>query len=68
MAKHYELNEKDIESVLNFLRLTDPEHATPEMAIAILEHMRASFHTMSHEDPELLGEIYRELKAKKKQE
>jgi hypothetical protein len=65
MAKRYELNEKDIDSVLNFLKLTDPEHATPEMAIAVLEHMQSSFHTMSHEDPELLGKIYTDIIAKK---
>ena len=30
MASDYELNEKDIDSVLNFLKLTDPANATIE--------------------------------------
>jgi cytochrome oxidase Cu insertion factor (SCO1/SenC/PrrC family) len=66
MTKNYEINEKDIDSMLKFLKLNDPEHATPEMAIAILEHMQAAFHTMSHEDPETLDKIYQDLRAKNK--
>lgn len=58
----YQINEKDIDSVLNFLRLTDPDHATPEMAIVLLEHMYATFHTMNHDDPEKLKELYEDLK------
>lgn len=62
MAEPYEINEKDIDSVIRFLKINDPENATPEMAIAILEHMQAAFHTMSHDDPELLEKIYLDLK------
>lgn len=61
----YQINEKDIESVIRFLKVTDPENATPEMAIELLEHLKASFHTMTHEDPEKLEEIYKELKKQK---
>jgi hypothetical protein len=66
MADDYEINEKDIDSVLHFLKINDPEHATPEMAIAILKHMQSAFHTMSHDDPELLEKIYLDLKNNKK--
>lgn len=62
----YQINEKDIDSVIRFLKITDPENATPEMAIALLEHLQASFHTMAHEDPKKLEEIYNELKKQKK--
>lgn len=65
MAKRYELNEKDIDSVIRFLQLTDPKHATPEMAIEILETMMATAHGMAHEDPELLEKIWLDLKKKK---
>lgn len=61
----YLINEKDIESALKFLKYTDPEHATPEMAIDLLEHMQATFHTMSHTDPETLEKLYEELKKQK---
>ena len=57
----YQLNEKDIDSVIRFLELTDPEHATPEMAIEILEHLQATFHTMNDTDPEQLKAIYKSL-------
>lgn len=63
--KKYEITEKDIETALKFLKATDPEHATPEMAIELLEHMHATFHTMIHEDPETLAKIYEDLKKQK---
>lgn len=66
MANGYEINEKDIDSVINFLKIHDPENATPEMAISILEAMQAKFHTMSHTDPEALREILENLKKQKK--
>lgn len=62
----YQINEKDIESVIKFLKTIDPENATPEMAIELLEHMKASFHTLAHESPDKLKEIYEELKNQKK--
>jgi len=62
MTDEYEINEKDIETVLQFLKLTDPEHATPDIAIALLEYMKAAFHKMALEDPEMLQKMYEELK------
>lgn len=66
MAKDYEINEKDIDAVIRFLKLTDPEHATPEIAIELLEHMQMAFHTMAHDDPEILEKIYQDMKLKRK--
>lgn len=66
MAKDYEINEKDIDSVLRYLKLTDPEHATPEMAIAMLEEMYATSHVFGHNlDDETLEKLAREYKKKK---
>ena len=62
MTDKYELNEKDIESVIRFLKIHDPANATPEKAIAMLEDLQAFVHTMSHENPELLEKLYAELK------
>lgn len=62
MTKPYEINEKDIDSVIRFLKINDPENATPKTAIVLLEHMQSAFHTMSHDDPELLEKIYLDLK------
>jgi hypothetical protein len=61
----YEINEKDIDSTINYLKTIDPDNATPEMAIAFLEELQARVHLLAHENPELLERIYRELKEKK---
>lgn len=53
-TKGYELNEKDIDSVINWLKINRPEYAYPEFAIDMLEELYASVHTMSHEEPEKL--------------
>ena len=60
-AKRYEITEKDIDTVLTILKQVDPEHATPDMAITILEHFQAKFHIMAHEDPEKLEKLLKEL-------
>lgn len=62
----YEINEKDIDAVLRFLKATDPDNATPEMAIELLEYLQATFHTMAHENLDKLEEIYADLKKQKK--
>ena len=66
MSKGYEINEKDIETVLNILKRNDPENATPEMAIAILEQLKANVHILAHNDPEKLLEIFNELKKRRR--
>lgn len=61
----YELNEKDIDSAMGYLKTIDPENATPEMAIAFLEELHARVHLLAHENPALLEKVYKELKEKK---
>lgn len=65
MSNGYQINEKDIDTVLNILKRTDPENATPEKAIEILESLQAGFHEMRHTNPELLEEIKKELDKNK---
>lgn len=64
--KRYEITEKDIDTVIKILKSVDPEHATPEMAITILEHFQVKFHIMAHEDPEKLVEILKNIMDQKK--
>jgi len=64
--KKYQMNEKDIEGVINYLKIFDPENATPEMAIELLEYMQATYHNMTHDDPEQLKKMYEDLQKKKK--
>ena len=63
----YQINEKDIDTVLNILKRVDPERATPEMAIDILEYYQASVHSIKDHDPEMLVKIFEELENEKAQ-
>lgn len=65
MSNGYQINEKDIDKVLNYLKIHDPEHARPEMAVAFLEYFTAKFHELAHTDPEKLEELYEEFKKAK---
>jgi hypothetical protein len=63
MAKEdYEISGQDIDSVLKYLKLNDPENATPEKAIAMLEDLQAGIHMLAHSNPELLEKLYKEVK------
>jgi hypothetical protein len=61
MEKRYEINEKDVESTINWLKINDPENANREKAIAMLEDLQAGFHQMSHNNPDLLSGLGKEL-------
>jgi len=61
MDRPYEENEKDIESVMRWLAINDPEHATRDDAIAMLHDLKNGFHQMSHSNPELLMKLKVEL-------
>lgn len=65
MNNGYQINEKDIDGVLNYLKIHDPENATPEMAIALLEFYKIKFHELAHTDLSKLEEIYEEFKKEK---
>lgn len=65
MTKDYEINEADIERIISYIKLTDPDNATPEMAITVLENMYAKYHVLSHEEPEILDAIFKDIKDKK---
>ena len=60
MAKYqnYEINEKDIDSVINYLKIFDPERATPENAIDFIEYLRTGVHELAHNNPEKLEQLY----------
>lgn len=38
----YDLNEQDIDAVLRYMQLNDPEHATPERAVRFLATWKKS--------------------------
>ena len=63
MDENYEISEKDTESVIRWLKINDPENATREKAVALLQDLKAGFHGMAHNNPELLEKLRRELGA-----
>jgi len=61
MEEPYKPDEKDIESTLRWLKINDPENATRDQAIALLQDLKAGFHGMAHSNPELLAKLKQEL-------
>ncbi|HET8669414.1 MAG TPA: hypothetical protein VFM05_01955 [Candidatus Saccharimonadales bacterium] len=65
MDKPYEITEKDIESALRWLKVNDPKNATREQAEALLRDLKSGFHSMAHNNPELLAKLKQELDSGK---
>lgn len=65
MAASYELNEKDINSIVRYLTIHEPENATRERAIALLEDLQAGVHIMAHNNPDMLERLQKELEENK---
>lgn len=65
----YELNEADIDKTIAYLKTIDPDHATPEDAIAYLEYYRTVIHELGHQlsDKEL-SQLYDDFSAKRNQD
>lgn len=61
MEEPYEINEKDIESAIRWLKINDPENANREKAIALLQDLKTGFHVMAHNNPRLLAELQQEV-------
>lgn len=68
MDKPYEISEKDIESALRWLKVNDPENATREQAEALLKDLKAGFHSMAHNNPDLLNQLKQELDSGRTQD
>lgn len=62
----YQINETDIDKVIAYLKIIDPENATPENAIAFLEHYSKCFHEMGHVLPDdQLKDLYDKFRNNK---
>lgn len=46
--EEYEMSEKDISWVIEFIKIQDPENATRENAILFLERYKTRFHELGH--------------------
>jgi len=65
MQEDYEVNEKDIEGALRWLKVNDPDNANREKAVALLKDMKTGLRGMSHHDPEKLLKLQKEVDAPK---
>jgi hypothetical protein len=64
--EEYQINETDIDKVIAYLKIVDPENATPENAIAFLEDYAKRFHEMGHVLPDdQLKDLYDKFKNNK---
>ena len=59
----YDLNEKDIDAVLGYMQLNDPEHASPERAVRFLVTWKKSLRERDVNSPleSDLDEFYKEF-------
>lgn len=62
---NYQINEKDIDTVLGILKRTDPDNATPERAIELIESLQAGVHSIAEDNPEMLEKLLREIEKQK---
>lgn len=64
--KPYEMSEADIDKTIAYLKTIDPEHATPEDAIAYLEYYQTVIHELGHQlSDDELQQLYEEFSAKR---
>lgn len=64
--KQYEMSEADIDKTIAYLKTIDPDHATPEDAIAYLEYYQTVIHELGHQlSDEELSQLYEEFSAKR---
>ena len=64
--KPYEMNEADIDKTIAYLKTIDPEHATPEDAIAYLEYYQTVIHELGHQlSDDELQQLYEDFSAKR---
>ena len=61
----YEMSEKDIDWVIEYLKVKDPEHATALDAIDFLEFNRTFIHQMAHREDINLEDLYNKYKNRK---
>lgn len=57
----YEINEKDIQSMVKYLEVFHPENANHEFAEEMLRYLKAASRRLAVGDPDALDELYEEF-------
>jgi hypothetical protein len=65
MADFYDINDKDIDSMLNYLRIFEPENATPEYAAEFLKFLKLGYRRTGQLDPDELSKLLKDFKKSK---
>ena len=60
----YEITEKDIESMVNYLRIFHPENANRDFAVEMLNYLKATSHRLAQSSSEMLETLYEALTPK----
>lgn len=60
MADFYDINDKDIERMLNYLRIFQPEDANREFATEFLKYLKLTVRRTGFTEPD---ELYKQLEA-----
>lgn len=55
----YEITEKDIDSMLNYLKIFDPKNANREYAEEFLRYLKAASRRLAFTDPDAIEELYK---------
>lgn len=63
MSDFYKINEKDINGMLNYLRIFQPDDATDEFAVEFLKYLKITYRKTGQADS---NELHRQLEAYKK--
>ncbi len=66
MDERYEPTEKDIESVINYMRIFHPENASREYVVELLDFMKAGYHRLAFTDPDALDDLYEAFEKSRK--
>ena len=62
MSLHYEPTEQDIEVALRWLKINDPDNATPEQAIEKVKAAIASAQMLGENNPQALEKLLKDVK------
>lgn len=65
MADFYDINDKDIDGMLNYLRIFEPENAIREYAIEFLKFLKLSYRRTGRFEPDELPELLKDFKNSK---
>jgi hypothetical protein len=58
---------KDIEAMVNYLKIHQPDKATPEYAAMMLDFLQTKLHDLALHDPEQLLNLYEKLNTQDKE-